>query len=414
MSTHDLYEQRKSFFLAPSQVLRGGIFLSLILGVVMLGLGFHTAPVRAWGSFLFNLFFFFSIALGGVVFACMQDVIGATWGRPIKRIHESFGSFLPLAAVLFIIFLVCIYFNVGDAREVYKWIADPELVAEMPGKRQWLQLGPMIGRNIFAVLLIVGLSCWQLGLGLRRDRSLMEGKRQEADMLGAVAKAKLQYWSGPMLVVYAVAFSLVAFDLMMTLSPKWFSTLFAAWMFAIMMQTLLATLLITMFALKKTSLGSVMKQQQFHDVGKMLHGFTIFFAYLTYAHILTYWYGNMPEETEYYIHRLHGPWLCLIIIAPLLNFVLPLFVLIPKPSKWTAAIAVPLCYIILIAQWMVDLIVVIPEVTSAEDFHFPWIELGGLFSMTALFAICVVAFAKRNPMLAVADPLLPLALSEHH
>jgi hypothetical protein len=179
-----------------------------------------------------------------------------------------------------------------------------------------------------------------------------------------------------------------------------------------MMQTLCATLLITMFALKGTPIGQLIGRQQFHDVGKLMHGFTIFFAYLTYAHVLTHWYGNMPEETEYYLHRLHGPWFWIIVIAPIFSFVIPLFALLPKASKWTAAITIPVALSILGAQWFADMLIVMPEVTNS--FGIPWIEVGTLLGFIGLFGTMFFRFAAKTPMVAIADPLLPQALSGGH
>src|SRR5437868_4722361 len=107
MTAHDLYEHRNDYFLIPGTSMRGGLMLGTLIGAVCFGAGLMMDPLRAWGSFLFNLFFFFSIALGGSAFAGMQDVIGAQWARPIKRLHEAFAAFLPLAAILFIGFFIC-------------------------------------------------------------------------------------------------------------------------------------------------------------------------------------------------------------------------------------------------------------------------------------------------------------------
>ena len=217
-----------------------------------------------------------------------------------------------------------------------------------------------------------------------------------------------------MLVVYALTFSLLGFDLLMSLAPTWFSTLWGGWLFAVMMQTLMATLMLFMWSFKGSAIGQVIQRQQFHDVGKLMHGFTIFFAYLTYAHILTYWYGNMPEETGYYIARLHAPWKYIVMIAPLVSFVIPLYTMIPKASKWTKMISGPIAIGILIAQWFTYMLVVMPEVVKAEDFGVPYIEIGLFFGLLGLFLGSVFAFGRRNPMVAVADPLLNAALAEGH
>jgi len=370
--------------------------------------------VRTWGSFILNLWFFFALAIGGVAFSAMQDVIGAKWGRPIIRLHESFGAFLPVGAAGIILFLAAIKFDLGKANEVYSWIKDPHMLDHFWGKRTLLQVNFMVARDSFAVIAIMLLAGWQYRHKLVRDRAFVAGQREEAAKLGANAKHSLRHWSAPVLVIYSILFSLLAFDLLMSLSPLWFSTLWAGWAFALMMQTLMATMLIFMFALKGSNIGSVIGQAQFHDIGKMMHGFTIFYAYLTYAHILTYWYGNVPEETEYFIHRLHAPWTYLLVISPVLSFLIPLFAMIPKASKWTSAIAIPIAVMILFAQWLTMIIVVMPELVDADRWKFPWLEAGLFLGFLGLFLMMIFRFGKTNPMVAVGDPLLAEALAEAH
>jgi len=195
----------------------------------------------------------------------------------------------------------------------------------------------------------------------------------------------------------------------------WFSTLWGGWLFAIMMQTLMALLLIVMFFVRGSGIGGLIKREHFHDVGKLLHGFTVFFAYLTYAHVLTYWYGNMPEETEYFIARLTAPWLGIILVAPVMSFLIPLFVLLFKPAKWTQVITVPIAVLILAAQWLAYLVVVMPQAVDASKWTLPWLELMVFLGFLGVFLQSYFWFGKRFPMVGVADPLLAQALhGEHH
>lgn len=415
MNTQGLFEQRQSFFLTPSSTVRGGLIFCILAGILAFVGGMYAGEAtRTWGSFLFNTFFFFAIALGGVAFSGMQDVIGALWGRPIMRLHESFASFLPVAFVGLVIFFVCITFKIGHADQVYSWIANPESIEELWGKRDWLKPDLMVARDLFAMVVILFFASWQLRNKLSRDMAVVRGEKEKAAQLGDAVTKKLRYWSAPVLVIYALCFSLLAFDLTMSLAPKWYSTLWGGWSFAVMMQTLMASTLIFMYSMKKTHLGQVMRRQHFHDIGKMMHGFTIFFAYLTYAHVLTYWYGNVPEETEYFLHRMHGPWLGILIAAPILVFVVPLFSLLPKASKWTPGLALPICFCILFAQWLVALLVVIPQVADGSKWTLPWIEVGAFLGMLGLFLSSIFWFGKRFPMLSLGDPLLKDALAEGH
>ena len=196
------------------------------------------------------------------------------------------------------------------------------------------------------------VAMWQFKMSLKRDQLLLDGQDDAAHAFAQEAKTKVRFLSGPILVVYGLGLTFLGMDMIMSLSPSWFSTLWGGWQFAITMQTLMATLLLVMFAIKDTNVGKYIQRQQFHDVGKLMHGFTVFFAYLTYAHVLTYWYGNVPEETEYFIERLHEPWIYLVITIPIIGFVIPLYTLIFKAAKWTAVVAIPLALFILVAQWL--------------------------------------------------------------
>ena len=420
MNQHELYDRREEFFLKPSTNARGMIGVCLVVAAVTLGYGFFAeqiSPARIWGSVLFNTFFLFSIAVGGVAFCAMQDVIGAVWGRPVRRLHEAFGAFLPAAGLILTVFLLCILFNVAGARDVYSWMspAEADALHHFWGKRTWLQVPLFAIRDIGALLVIMGVARWQVRLGTKRDAALMAGNRDEALQLGESGRETLRYWSAPVLVIYALCYSLLCFDLLMSLDYVWFSTLWAGWLFAIMMQTLMASLLIAMFVFSSSSLGQIYGRLQFHDIGKFMHGFTIFYAYLTYAHVLTYWYGNVPEETEYFIHRIHGDWIWIVMLTPIFNFVIPLFALIFKAAKWTAPITIPLALMIIVAQWFVYVLVVLPQIgENTTRWQACFLDVGIFLGALGLFLGCYFAFARKHPMVAIADPLLIKALNSQH
>ena len=418
MNIDELFEKRDQFYLAPSQAGKMAIYGALVVGLCLIGAGFSLVDEArtVWGTILFNLFFFFCLGLGGIGVSAILDVVGAVWARPIKRIWEAFGAFVPVAAICFSLFLVAVYFNIGGAQAVYSWIVDPGVVEHFYGKNVWLQGGFMVVRNLFVLAAITLFALWQLKWSVGRDMAFVKGDRAEATRLGLEAKARLSYWGGGALIVYGVGLTFFGMDLMMSLSPLWFSTLFGGWQFAILMQTLFAFTLICLFKLKSTNLGSLISQPHFHDCGKIMHGFTVFFAYTTYAHILTYWYGNMPEETEYFIHRIHEPWIYLLFVIPVIAFVIPLYSLVFKAAKWTWWVTIPLASMILFGQWLTNMLVVMPEVMDASNGvgYMPVAAVGSFLFFLGLFLTTFFWFAKRYPMVGLADPLLPAALEEGH
>ena len=40
-----------------------------------------------------------------------------------------------------------------------------------------------------------------------------------------------------------------------------------------------------------------------HDLGKMIFAFSIFWMYLFFAQYIVIWYGNLPEETQFFERR---------------------------------------------------------------------------------------------------------------
>lgn len=415
MNQNDIFEQRKALYM-PSSAGRNFLLLCCIaVGVVTFIMGMATGnQVRTWGGFLLNLMLFFSISLGGVAFGSMQDVIGAVWGRPIKRLHETFSAFLPYAIILFFVFFFCLRTENLQANKVYRWVADAHLLHDFPGKNVWLTLDFMIIRDVLALLIIGWLSRWHIKQTLQRDLLLIDGKKEESFKVGMQSQEKLRYWSAPILVVYALCFTLLTFDLTMSLAPTWFSTLWGGWSFAIMMQTLMAFILLFMFALRGSNLGSFFKQEQYHDVGKLMHGFTVFFAYLTYSHVLTYWYTNIPEETSYFLTRMQAPWINYLIAAPFLSFLFPFIMLIFKSSKWTSWLTVPIAIIVIISQWLSYFLIVTPEVAAVKIWDFPWIELGIFIGFAGFFVAVICHFGKKVPMVSIADPLLLPSLNQGH
>jgi len=415
MNPNDLYTRRESFYFKPSGVLRGFFIFCCVAGLALFLVGLATGQQqRAWGSFLFNLMFFFSLSLGGVVLGSMQDVIGAEWGRPIKRIHESFSAFLPYAVCAFLLFFLCIRFEVLGAQSVYSWIKNPHLIEHFPGKNVWLQRDFMLLRDAAALFIMLFLAKWHMDQTVRGDFFFLEGKKTEGEAAAKEALRKLRYWSAPVLCVHSLCFSLICFDLTMSLAPTWLSTLWAGWCFSILMHILFASILICMFFLRSTPVGAFIGKAQFHDMGKLLHGFTVFFAYLTFSHVLTYWYTNIPEETSYFLVRLEKPWIYFVVLSPFLSFVFPFFMLIPKISKWNAALTLPVAFVVILAQWLNYFLVVMPEVINPGELFFPWLELGGFVGFLGLFLFSVTLFTKKVPLLNISDPLLAKSLCHKH
>ncbi|MCY4381097.1 MAG: hypothetical protein OXC40_05980, partial [Proteobacteria bacterium] len=403
------YERRNEFFFKPSLLLQCVLIALFVFGSSYFVYSFSTDPKRAWGALLCNNLFFFLLSLGGLVFGLIQDACGAEWSRPIKRYHETFAVFFYVSSLIFLVVLTAIKLDFMQAREVYSWIANPHILDHFPGKNQWLVEDFFLVRVVGYLILMAAVVWWAQWQIYLPDKTFLAGNLGDTRRLAQRASDRLRFWSSPCLFFLGVIFSGFVIDVYMSLAPLWFSTLWAGWLFATLIQILLCVTALTMFVVKKTSAGSLISQSQFHDIGKLLHGFSAFWAYLTYAHVLTYWYGNVPEETEYFLHRLHEPWQTMMVITALCAFVVPFIVLIPKAAKWTWWVMVPLSCLILAAQWLAHVVIVQPQIVThdqADKLFFPGVEIAGFIAFSSLFVWCFYLWGRRHLMVSLHDPML--------
>ena len=105
---------------------------------------------------------------------------------------------------------------------------------------------------------------------------------------------------------YAFGCSIIAFDQVMSLTPTWFSNIFG-WYFLWggFLSAVAATALICVL-LRATTPGWDVEitRARMHDLGKMIFAFSIFWMYLFFAQYIVIWYGNLPEETQFFRLRL--------------------------------------------------------------------------------------------------------------
>src|SRR2546430_10941781 len=163
-------------------------------------------------------------------------------------------------------------------------------------------------------------------------RERTEGRPAERlENRDAIARA-----AAVLVVAYAFGYSLLAFDLIMSLAQKWVSNLFGAFYF--MGSFLAALMLLAVLGIwlrRAMGLDGIYTSRQQHDLGKLCFGFTVFWAYLMWSQFLVIWYGNLPEETYFIFYRLYGAWRPVGTAVFLLVFLIPFVGLLGvKPKKF--------------------------------------------------------------------------------
>ena len=136
------------------------------------------------------------------------------------------------------------------------------------------------------------------------------------------------------LIAYGWVFTLVGFDFFMSLDPHWFSTLAGGYYFIGNLFLGLAFLsVVAVWAQKRLNLTEYIGPHQLHDIGKLLFGFCILWAYMFWSQYLVIWYGDLAEETEFIYHRMHGAWAPVAWTVFAMAFVIPFVVLLSRAVK---------------------------------------------------------------------------------
>ncbi|MCX5909060.1 MAG: hypothetical protein NTY64_18280 [Deltaproteobacteria bacterium] len=256
-------ENKRIFPTAPIPPLWTVIFALLALvGLIAFFWGVSgTQSQRAWQAYLINYVFWTGLSFGSVLFVAVLNMADAIWGRPLKRLAEALGTFLPASFVLFWI----LYFG---KEEIFPWIKQP-----LPEKQFWLNPGFMFARNGVGLFLLTALSLALIYYSVKGDKAMARraiGVNGAAEEFQGGASWRVQRILSPMIGIgYAFVLSLLAFDLIMSLDPHWYSTLFGAYYFIGSFYMALAALdLLAWVCLKPLGLKETIHPHHLHDLGK--------------------------------------------------------------------------------------------------------------------------------------------------
>ena len=159
-------------------------------------------------------------------------------------------------------------------------------------------------------------------------------------------------------------------------------------------------------------LASVFHEDHLHDLSKLLLGFSCFWMYIWFSQYMLIWYSNIPEETSYFISRTHGPWGPIVLASIALNWVIPFFVLLPRPCKRSESVMLKIAAVVLLGRWVDLYIMIFPPVTgNTPVFGIPEVAtIIGLCCLVPLLFIRSFAAAASVPQ---NDPWLADSLHYH-
>ena len=369
------------------------LFVMVGIGVVGFVAGLYFDAARTWASVLQNAFFFLTLALGAAVFVSINATANAGWATAIRRVPEAMMSYLPVGSLLMLALFFGRNYLYEGLRSFFGYAGKP-----MSFKNAWLSTPLFFGR------MAVFLAIWTLFAFLIKR----ESRKQDADN-DLIHTRKIKRYAAMFLAVFGLTFTFASFDWLMSIEPLFYSTIYAFYVISGLLLSGFASITILAIVLRRRGLLPQLSEHHLHYLGKLVLGFSTFWAYIWLSQYLLIYYANLPEETIYYIRRMQTPaWKTLFFANILLNWLIPFALLLPRSVKQKDGWLLTACAIVLMGHWLDLYVMIFPAFEHSALIGV--VDIAVLFGFSSLFIQTFANSLRKGALMPVNDPYLPESL----
>lgn len=355
---------------------------------------FVAGAPRFWVNWLLWLVFMVCLSLGALFLVALQHMTGARWSVPLRRTAERVAALTPWLVPVAAIALFSL-------PVVFSWM-QPNAASTTPLvlKEHWLN------RPFFIIRLAVCLALWVVSYGV-----LVRGSVRQDTTKDPALTVRLRRFSPVFMILLALTITSFAFDWVSSLEATWYSDIFGVYLFAGAVTTAIAAVLLAVIYLERRGRLPGVTRDHVYNLGGLLFGFTIFWAYIAFSQYLLQWYADLPEEVFWFQQRLAGPMELVFVVLGIGHFFVPFLALISRDDKknwqrlrWVAVWVIFMEFVDVF--WLMSPIL-------GPGIHFGWPEL----SFAAFFVSGGLLVLRRAMSLGedmpVGDPFLDAGLDFH-
>lgn len=315
---------------------------------------------------------------------------------------EAIGANVWVFGLIAAVVLLFIAFglDIDGHNPIYHWV-HPEGDAILEGKSAFLNKG------MFAGFTIVTVALWAFFGRKFRALSLAQEKapKNSTKIYWTMVK-----WSAGFLLVYALTqMSTTPWMWLMSIDAHWYSTMYSWYTFASAFVSGMAVIMLFVLTLKNHGYLELVTKEHTHDLGKFMFAFSIFWTYVWFAQYMLIWYGNIPEETTYFKIRQQGPYGLIWYSVFIINFIMPILVLMSRPSKRNYFTVTFMAMAIIFGHWLDFFIMAMPGPMGA-DWSLNWYELGVFAGFAGLLMFVVYNTLTKASLIPENHPLLKEAV----
>src|SRR5256884_1666214 len=369
--------------------------LSFVLGIVavvalvLCVVGALVSPHQFSYSWLFAFAFFFTLCAGCFFWTIVHHATDAEWSVVVRRQLENIAALLVVLALFFVPILLL-------RHHLYSWMdIPPGAEASLDSKRAYLNWNFFLWRAVlfFAFFIFASLSLRRLSV--RQDK--------DGNPRFTIWMRKVAFISLPM---FALCLTFGAFDWLMSLNYRWFSTMFGVYIFAGAAGSSMSLLVLIITALRQAGyLKDVVTLEHYHIMGKWMLAFCIFWAYIGFGQYMLIWYANIPEETQFFITRNTESWWALSMLLVIGRFFVPFGILLLQSIKKNPH------QLSILAGWMIlmqmlDMYLIVLPALHGTGVHVSIWDLICLISIGATLSFVYLRLVPKTSLFPVRDPRL--------
>lgn len=378
-----------------SKNLRIASIALIIVGAIVIAYAFIASPERAWANLLLNNYLFLSIAIGASFFLAIQYITQSGWSAMFKRIPEALMAYIPYAGVI----MLLLFFGMHD---LYHW-THPEAIETDKVIQHKL---PYLNIPFFFIRLIIAFIIWTVMAQLIRRASLNE------DKIGGIHYfEKSEHLSKVHIFLLALTFTFVTYDWIMSIDVHWFSTIFALKNFVAAFYHGSVIIVLAALILHKRGYFPSMNKSHLLDFSRYIFILSIIWGYFAFAQFMLIWYGNIPEETEYYYHRWHSGFEAIFYANFIINWFIPFVLMLSQVVNKNIKILQALCVLLIAGQYIDLYEQIFPGVLHHATFGI--IEIGFFIGFTGLFLFIFTRALAAAPLIPENHPYLEESLHHH-
>jgi hypothetical protein len=374
-----------------------------VVGVVLLSIALLLGWMGSdslkyfWHAYLVSFCFYLSISLGALFLVALHHASRAGWSVCVRRVSEIVAANVLLMAVLFLPILLAAF--VGG-KSLYEWTNRSAI--ENEHVRHILELkSRYLNLSFFTLRAIVYFAVWGGLTWFFWRRSLQQDESGDVDL-----SLRMERVSYPALIAFALTITFASFDWIMSLTPVWFSTIFGVYFFSGSVVGALAAIILLLIGLQATGrLTNTVTPEHYHELGKLLFAFIVFWGYMAFSQYMLIWYANIPEETMWYLPRQQSAWTAVSLILLFGHLLIPFLGLMSRQVKRRKALLGFWAVWMLVAHWLDVQYLVMPH-ANATGFPLGPIDICCLTGLGLIYFAGILVIAGNRPLVPTKDPRL--------